>query len=300
MCDTRHSHCMSPAALPWHALQIQDDEQTESLLLEVTDLRACPKGLGLARADFCAPRASAPLGAPPLFAVRYLHQTKATLDVASVRPGGAVHEWVQRAGGAGVMLVRAASSAEVRHGKEVLEAGRRYIAGPVPGSPAKPGAQFRDSVLFPPPLADMQRAMAAQPALKVAPHLPTLNCALSSQYVPFFLLNGGVSRAVCALCTRPDVLFHSKYASHIWKLTVAVDHQGNIIWIGPLIMHGTAPDVIMWDKYGPTQKLGLFKNFGVGCHDGVYKVRLHSHTPFIGHNTPFIFLSQVLATREKE
>ena len=47
-------------------------------------------------------------------------------------------------------------------------------------------------------------------------------------------------------------------------------------------MPGTTPDVIIWDKYGPSTKLGLFKNFEVGNHDGAYNGRLHWHTPFIG------------------
>ena len=37
-----------------------------------------------------------------------------------------------------------------------------------------------------------------------------------------------------ALCTKLDIFFNLKYASHICKLTVVVvDHPGNIVWIGP-------------------------------------------------------------------
>ena len=86
-------------------------------------------------------------------------------------------------------------------------------------------------------------------------------------------------------------LFNLKYAGHIWKLTVAVDHLVNIVWIGPL-MPGTAPDVIIWDKHGPSRKLGVFKHFEIGNHDGAYKGRLHSHTRFIGR--------KVLTKRERE
>ena len=88
-----------------------------------------------------------------------------------------------------------------------------------------------------------------------------------------------------------DVLSNPKYAGHIWKRTVAVDHLGNIVWIGPL-MPSTAPDVIIWDKYGPSRKLGRFKDFEVGNHDGAYTGRMHSHTPFIGR--------KVLTKRERE
>ena len=78
-----------------------------------------------------------------------------------------------------------------------------------------------------------------------------------------------------------DVLFNSNYAGHIWKLTVAIEHLGNIVWIGPL-MPSTAPNVIIWDKYGPSRKFGPFKEFKVGNHDSAYEGRMHSHTPFIG------------------
>ena len=69
------------------------------------------------------------------------------------------------------------------------------------------------------------------------------------------------------------------------------DHLGNIVWIGPL-MPDTALDVIIWDEYGPSRNLGLFKAFQVGNHDGAYKGRMHSHTPFIGR--------KVLTERERE
>ena len=39
----------------------------------------------------------------------------------------------------------------------------------------------------------------------------------------------GAYCVLCALCTKSDVLFNPKYAGHIWKLTVAVDHLGNIV-----------------------------------------------------------------------
>ena len=38
----------------------------------------------------------------------------------------------------------------------------------------------------------------------------------------------------------------------------------------------------MLAKYCPSRKLGLFKDFEVGCYDGAYNGRLHLHTPFIG------------------
>ena len=81
------------------------------------------------------------------------------------------------------------------------------------------------------------------------PHLPYLVTHFTHP-MPISLIGGAPL----------DVLFNSKYAGHIWKLTVAVDHSGKIVWIDPL-MPGTAPDVIIRDKYGPSRKLDLFKDF---------------------------------------
>ena len=47
-------------------------------------------------------------------------------------------------------------------------------------------------------------------------------------------------------------LWNPKYASHVYKVTVAVDMLGNIIWICPLAP-GTLADVLIWDGYGPSR-----------------------------------------------
>ena len=49
-----------------------------------------------------------------------------------------------------------------------------------------------------------------------------------------------------------DVVYgpwNPKYAAHIFKVTVAVDMLGNIVWICPLAP-GTSADVLIWDGYG--------------------------------------------------
>ena len=46
-----------------------------------------------------------------------------------------------------------------------------------------------------------------------------------------------------------DVLFNPKYAGSIYKVTVAVDFLGNILWVCPL-SPGTTPDVLIWDREG--------------------------------------------------
>ena len=65
-------------------------------------------------------------------------------------------------------------------------------------------------------------------------------------------------------------LWNPKYAAHIFKVAVAVDMLGNIVWICPLAL-GTSADVLIWDGYGPSCTRGDFFDFEVGGHDGAYK-----------------------------
>ena len=76
-------------------------------------------------------------------------------------------------------------------------------------------------------------------------------------------------------------LWNPKYASHVDKVSVAVDMLGNIIWICPLAP-GTSADVLIWDGYGPSRTRGDFFDFEGGGYDGAYKGRIHVIVPFIG------------------
>ena len=76
-------------------------------------------------------------------------------------------------------------------------------------------------------------------------------------------------------------LWNPKYASHVYKVTVAVDMLGNIIWICPLAL-GKAADFLFWDGYGPSRTRGDFFDSEVGSHDGAYKGRIHVIVPFNG------------------
>ena len=78
-----------------------------------------------------------------------------------------------------------------------------------------------------------------------------------------------------------DVFFNPKYAGHVYKITVAADNLGNLVWICNL-MPATSADVMIWDQHGPSQTHGQFFNFEVGAHDGAYKGCLHTVAPFIG------------------
>ena len=49
-------------------------------------------------------------------------------------------------------------------------------------------------------------------------------------------------------------LWNPQYVSHVYKVTVAVDMLGNIIWICPLVP-GTSADVLIWDGFGPSRSV---------------------------------------------
>ena len=57
-------------------------------------------------------------------------------------------------------------------------------------------------------------------------------------------------------------LWSPKCAAHIFKVTVAVDMLGNIVWICPLAP-GTSADVLIWDGERPTRTRGDFFDFEV-------------------------------------
>ena len=78
-----------------------------------------------------------------------------------------------------------------------------------------------------------------------------------------------------------DVLFNPKCGKDCWKVTVAVDFLGNIVWICPL-SPGTTPDVLIWDKEGPQRARGDFFDYETGIHNGAYKGRVHTVIPFVG------------------
>ena len=51
-------------------------------------------------------------------------------------------------------------------------------------------------------------------------------------HFPYFVTHFPDSMPICTMGgTLSDVLFNPKYASHVYKVTVAVDNFGNIVWI---------------------------------------------------------------------
>ena len=67
------------------------------------------------------------------------------------------------------------------------------------------------------------------------PHFPYLVTHFTDA-MPISSIGGALS----------DILFNPKYAGCVWKITVAVDHLGNIVWICP-VLPGTSADVKIWD-----------------------------------------------------
>ena len=63
-----------------------------------------------------------------------------------------------------------------------------------------------------------------------------------------------------------DVPFDRKYTNNIYKVTVAVDNLGNIVWICNL-MPGTAANVVIWDQPGPSGTHGQFFDFQTSAQD---------------------------------
>ena len=78
-----------------------------------------------------------------------------------------------------------------------------------------------------------------------------------------------------------DVLFYPKYAGCVYKVTVAIDSLGNIIWIC-LLAPWTSADVLIWDRKGLKRANGQCMDCEIGSIDGAYKVCLHVVWPFIG------------------
>ena len=56
-------------------------------------------------------------------------------------------------------------------------------------------------------------------------------------------------------------LWNPKYASHVYKVTVAVDMLGNIVWICPLAP-GTSADVLIWDGLLVPEGISLILKLG--------------------------------------
>ena len=71
-----------------------------------------------------------------------------------------------------------------------------------------------------------------------------------------------------------DVLFDLKYAGCVYKVAVAIDAMGNIIWICPL-SPGTSADVLIWDREELKRAKGHCLDYEMGAMDGAYKGGLH-------------------------
>ena len=87
-------------------------------------------------------------------------------------------------------------------------------------------------------------------------------------HVPYFVTHFTNNMPICSVGGKlSDVLFNPKYAGHVYKITVAVDNLGNIVWICDLML-GTSADVMIWDQHGSSRTHGQFFDFEIGAHDG--------------------------------
>ena len=78
-------------------------------------------------------------------------------------------------------------------------------------------------------------SFAIPSADSLPPHFPYLVTHFTDA-MPISSIGGALS----------DILFNPKYAGCVWKITVAVDHLGNIVWTCP-VLPGTSADVKIWD-----------------------------------------------------
>ena len=85
-----------------------------------------------------------------------------------------------------------------------------------------------------------------------------LNCFNLCPHFPYFMTHFMDSMPISSIGGMWFVdLWNPKYATHIFKVSVAVDVLGNIVWICPLA-HGTSTDVLIWDGYGASRTRGDF------------------------------------------
>ena len=87
-------------------------------------------------------------------------------------------------------------------------------------------------------------------------------------HFPFFMTHFTDSMPITSIGGMWSVdLRNPKYASHVFKVAVAVGMLGNMVWICPLVLR-TFADVLIWDGYGPSRSRGDFFDFEVGGHNG--------------------------------
>ena len=109
----------------------------------------------------------------------------------------------------------------------------------------------------------------------------TIPIPISLTLLPTILIACPCAQWVALLQMR---YFNPKYSSHVYKVTVAVDNLGNIVWVCDCMLETTA-DVMVWDARGPSCTRGQFLEFEIGAHDGAHKGRRPIAVPYIGHKT---------------
>lgn len=156
--------------------QIEDPDETEGIMLEVLGVRQLSAGVaeeigGLREADFKEPSGDVSLGAVPVLFVRYIHNTKATMDVEKIGP--IILKWMNTTtisghGESGSLLIRTAadSAADVRCGAGMLARNQSLLKANKKIGDGIEKTRFVDSVLFPPDIKLVEKLLEMQEAEK--------------------------------------------------------------------------------------------------------------------------------------
>eukprot|EP00392_Amoebophrya_sp_AT5.2_P006927 g6939.t1 len=233
---------------------IQDQDGSEGLLLSIEAVRGCPPGLGLELEHFKdfggavvevvdgnvaigsggSEHGQEPvkmnkivgedhegkdLGPPPLFLVKYAHQTRGMGPEKMAKLQDEMNKWVGAGprGGADfgkLTNIKQAvkSAAAIRYGFEVLKHNRRLLA---PSERADEGEFFQKSVLFPPRLVALQKAHATYATVPPTAGNTTGNTNTSPQKT----MSDGAKK-------RPSVVFDAK------KNSMLVQYQAQLRAMG--------------------------------------------------------------------
>jgi len=134
---------------------LEDDGDKDTLLLEVTSVKACPDSQGamkeLAREDYVCPLDNVRLGAVPIFFVRYLHTCGPKSSHKAWRSPTSLA--AQFCLGGPIMKICSASPEEVQYGHSELQRKETWL--PSSSNPKPTQGSFRRSVVFPAALQEL-------------------------------------------------------------------------------------------------------------------------------------------------
>lgn len=130
---------------------VTDEDDTVSIFLEISSLRACPEGVSgvLPRSEFVDPQDMTPLGDLPVFFVRYLYEEKGGKDSEGCwEPSAEAFNFLTNHGTENIpmMNITAASIDEISFAHRELQRGQSLLGK------AFTRGKINESVLFPRPV----------------------------------------------------------------------------------------------------------------------------------------------------